>query len=56
MATLLFASVYWRARGEEVRTLADEMTNEKLQRTLLDIADEYDKLAEFAEAQEHRED
>jgi hypothetical protein len=42
------------ARAEQVRTLADEMANEKLQRTLLDIADEYDKPAEFTEAQEHR--
>jgi len=47
-----FSSAYWRARGEETRTLAKTMTSETLQRTLLDIADEYDKLAEFTEAQE----
>jgi len=32
------------------------MTDEKLQRSLLDMANEYDKLAEFAEAQEHTAD
>jgi hypothetical protein len=47
-----FSSAYCRARGEETRTLAETMTNEKLRRTLLDVADEYDKLAEFTEAQE----
>ena len=47
-----FSSAYWRARGEETRTLAETMANEELQRTLLEIADEYDRLAEFTEAQE----
>ena len=49
-----FSSAYWRARGEQTRALAEQpMTDEKLQRSLLDIANEYDKLAEFAKAQEH---
>jgi hypothetical protein len=58
-----FSSAYWRARGEETRTIGYEMTRDKLQRplldiaeTLLDIADEYDKLAEFTEAQERSAD
>jgi hypothetical protein len=32
------------------------MTDEKLQRSLLDIANEYGKLAEFTEAQERTAD
>jgi len=47
-----FSAAYWRARGEETRTLAETMASATLQRTLLEIADEYDKLAEFTEAQE----
>jgi len=51
-----FSSTYWRARAEETRQLAETMTNERLQRTLFDIASEYDKLAEFTEAHEDEED
>jgi hypothetical protein len=51
-----FSSAYWRARGEQIRALAEPMTDEKLQRSLLDMANEYDKLAEFAEAQEQTAD
>jgi len=51
-----FSSAYWRARGEQTRALAESMTDEKLQRSLLDIANEYDKLAEATEAQEHTSD
>jgi hypothetical protein len=51
-----FSSAYWRARSEQTRALAEPMTDEKLQRSLLDIANEYDKLAELTEAQEHTAD
>jgi len=54
-----FSSAYWRVRGENTRTLAETMNGERnsegLQRSLLDIADEYDKLAEHTEAQERAE-
>ena len=51
-----FSSAYWRTRSEQTRTIAEPMTDERLQRSLLDIANEYDKLAEAAEAQEHTAD
>jgi len=55
-----FSSAYWRVRGEKTRTLAETMNGERnsegLQRSLLDIADEYDKLADRTEAQEHTAD
>lgn len=48
------SSAYWRSRGEETRILAEAMSNERLQRSLLEIAEQYDKLAEFTEQQERR--
>jgi len=57
--TLTFAIVgaaYWRTRSEQTRALAEHMTDEKPQRSLLVIANEYDNLAEFTEAQEHTAD
>jgi hypothetical protein len=48
------SSAYWRSRGEETRTLAEALHNEHLQRSLLEIAEQYDKLAEFTEQQERR--
>jgi len=50
-----FSSAYWRTRSEQTRALA-EQTDGKLQRSLLDIANEYDKLAEVTEAQENTAD
>ena len=50
-----FSSAYWRTRSQQTRTLA-EQTDGKLQRSLLDIANEYDKLAEVTEAQENTAD
>jgi len=54
-----FSSFYWRVRGEKTRILAETMNSERnsegLKRSLLDIADEYDKLAERTEAQERAE-
>ena len=51
-----FSSAYWRTRSKQTRALAEAMTDEKLQRSLLDIAHEYDKLADATEAQEHTAD
>jgi len=50
------SSGYWRTRGEQTRALAETVTDEKFLRSLLDIANEYDKLAENAEAQDHTAD
>ena len=46
---LRFGTDYWRARAEEARTQADQMTDLTARRTLLDIAENYDQLAEQAE-------
>ena len=54
-----FSSAYWRVRGKNRRlaeTMNNERNSERLQRSLLDIADEYDKLAENTEAQERTAD
>jgi hypothetical protein len=41
---------YWRARAKEARTQADQMPDAKARRALLGIAENYDQLAERAEA------
>jgi hypothetical protein len=40
-----FSSACWHARGEETRMLAEGMENENIRRTMVEIADQYDKLA-----------
>jgi len=47
-----FSSAHWRTRAETSRTLAEATTEERFQRLLLDMANEYEKLAENTEAQE----
>jgi hypothetical protein len=39
---------YWRNRAEEVRTIADGMSDNTAKETLLDIAEKYDVLARLA--------
>jgi hypothetical protein len=39
----------WRMRAAEIRALADEMIEIEPKATMLRIADEYDRLAEWAE-------
>jgi hypothetical protein len=40
---------YWRERAEEARTQADQMRDPDARRTLLEIAENYEQLAEQAE-------
>jgi hypothetical protein len=40
---------HWRSRAEEVRTLAEDMTDQQARESLLRIVQEYERLAERAE-------
>ena len=43
-------SSYWRRRAEESRRAAEQMVDSVSKKTLLDIAEAYEKLASFADA------
>jgi hypothetical protein len=43
-------SQHWRTRAGEARILAEGMTDETAKRAMLDIAENYEKIAERAEA------
>jgi hypothetical protein len=45
-------AAYWRTRAEETRLLAAQMSTERAKLTLLQIAENYDQLAQQAETQE----
>ena len=41
----------WRFRAEEARTVADQMTHEEARTIMRRIANDYDRLAKFADEQ-----
>jgi hypothetical protein len=46
--SILEDPLYWRARAEEARTEADQLTDVSAKVTMLRIAEDYDRLAEVA--------
>ena len=52
MSDAKFTAQHWRERAEEARAIADQMTDADARRTMLDIANSYDNLAERAAARE----
>ena len=46
------AAEHWKARAVEARQLADAELDDAMKRTFLDIAAEFEKLAERAERQQ----
>jgi hypothetical protein len=45
----IYDSKHWRDRATEMRALAESMSNSRPAQLLIDLADDYDKLAERAE-------
>jgi len=48
----MFDAKHWRARAEEARVHAEQMDDPVARGTMLKIAEEYEKLAQRAEARE----
>ena len=46
----MFDAKHWRARAEEARVHAEQMDDPTVRQTMLKIAEEYEKLAQRAEA------
>ena len=53
---LEFAPDFWRKRAEEARKLAELIEDDFTAETLLDIALQYDELAEYDEQRQRRSD
>jgi hypothetical protein len=51
MPALLDDPEHWRSRAEEVRAVAEQLSDAEAKRTMLRIATDYDRLAEHAELQ-----
>ena len=49
MASPRVSAQYWRARAEKVRTQADRTRDPDSKRTILEIAEDFDRMADLAE-------
>jgi hypothetical protein len=52
MPTKFGTPVYWRKRAEEARALAEDMNDAGAKRAMLIVAENYEKIARQAEAEE----
>lgn len=43
------SALYWQARAEEARTRADRMRDPESKRTMLEIAESFERMARLAE-------
>jgi hypothetical protein len=48
LLSLLDDPEHWRSRAEEARTIAEQLSDPESKRTMLRIADDYERLAEHA--------
>jgi len=46
---------HWRERAEEARTLADQLSDPESKRTMLRIANDYERMAEHAKVRAIRQ-
>jgi len=46
---------HWRARAEEARSVAEQLSDPESKRTMLRIADDYERLAEHADLRARRQ-
>ena len=50
MADAFGTPQHWRARAQEARAIAEQMDDPEARRTMLDIAERYEKIARHTEA------
>jgi hypothetical protein len=51
MANSFNNPLYWRERAAEARTMAENFTDEKARKQIIEVAERYDRLAKMAEIQ-----
>jgi hypothetical protein len=46
---------HWRTRADEARAMADQITDAKAKRAMLDVANKYEQIAERLEQRQHEQ-
>lgn len=49
MATNFNNPVYWRQHAEDARAMAENLTDDKARKQIIEVAEGYDRLAKMAE-------